>query len=55
MKLKVWMGIALVASLLVAATGTMLVAENDPALPLGQQNNLAANDPADPLTIVKAG
>ena len=55
MKLKVWMGIALLSSMLVAATGSMLVAENDPALPLSHTNNVAANDPADPLTIKAVG
>lgn len=50
MKLKVWMGIALLSSLLIAATaGTFLIAADDPALPMVSKVNVAADDHALPM------
>ncbi|PWK13800.1 hypothetical protein [Tumebacillus permanentifrigoris] len=51
MKLKVWMGIALVCSLLVAGSSSIFVAEMDPPLPFSQANQVAINDQPDPFTI----
>ncbi|WP_161780715.1 hypothetical protein [Tumebacillus flagellatus] len=54
MKLKVWMGIAVLSSLLIAAAGAVLVAADDHPLPMSSTNQVAADDPPLPMA-PKAG
>lgn len=49
MKLKVWMGIAVLSSLLVVFVGSSLVAADDPPLPMINVNTLAADDQPLPM------
>ncbi|MBL0386159.1 hypothetical protein JJB07_05775 [Tumebacillus sp. ITR2] len=56
MKLKVWMGIAVLCSLVIAATGTALVAADDGPKPMMVKPvQLAADDNPEPMTAPKIG